>query len=160
MAERSVSRAVVTGPTGVVGSALVRHLIARGVTVFAVIRPDSPRRSTLPAEAVPVLCDLSDLGAVKQLPEQIPGGADAFFHLGWSGAVGADRQNPEMQAKNITAIAAMAITAMRTIRFALLCTLSPKSSSASSASWSVSSFRSSSSFMYAFSAPTGLSAPQ
>ena len=115
MAERSVSRAIVTGPTGVVGSALVRHLIARGVTVFAVIRPDSPRRNTLPAEAVPVICDLSDLGAVKQLPEQIPGGADAFFHLGWSGAVGADRQNPEMQAKNITAsvAAAKAAAALR-----------------------------------------------
>ena len=105
MTERSIRRAVVTGPTGVVGSALVRCLIGHGVEVYAVVRPDSPRRATLPEGATPVLCDLRD---IARLPELIPGGADAFFHLGWQGAVGKDRQNPALQAQNLPASVAAA----------------------------------------------------
>ena len=40
--------AVVTGPTGAIGVALCRRLLAEGLTVYAVCRPGSPRAAALP----------------------------------------------------------------------------------------------------------------
>lgn len=97
---RILKSAVITGPTGAIGAALCRFLLNRGVNVYAIVRPDSRRQTALPvSERLRiVLCDGAELSG---LAERIPDGADAFFHLAWSGTVGAGRNNMSAQIDNI-----------------------------------------------------------
>jgi nucleoside-diphosphate-sugar epimerase len=100
MIERNVTRAVVTGPTGAIGTALCRRLARQGVTVYAVCRPDSPRVAALPKheQIIPVACDVRELSKLEQL---IPQGADAFYHLAWAHTIGPGRNDMSAQIENI-----------------------------------------------------------
>lgn len=99
MAEMHKKTAVITGPTGAVGTALAEVLLSHDLRVIAVLRPGSRRASAVPAGAEKVECDLSEL---ENLPGLISGKADYFFHLGWTGTTGEDRNSDELQAKNVT----------------------------------------------------------
>lgn len=100
----SSGQVLVTGCTGVTGNALVRHLLSLGLSVTAVIRPDSPRQVFLPQhpqlEVVPC-----ELGAYKSLlkTRHIP--YQAFFHLAWDGSRGREkadlRNHMPMQLENV-----------------------------------------------------------
>lgn len=92
--------AVVTGPTGVVGSALVRKLIAENYEVYAVCRPESSRMGRLEhKEHTHILsCQLSKL---NELPDLISQKVDVFFHLGWMGTTGVYRNDMETQLQNV-----------------------------------------------------------
>lgn len=96
---RTVQTAVVTGPTGAVGTALCAHLTRQGVDVYAVVRPDSHRASHLErmGGVTVVYCDMASLA---DLPDAIPA-ADAFFHLAWGGTAGAGRNDMDVQFRNI-----------------------------------------------------------
>jgi nucleoside-diphosphate-sugar epimerase len=67
--------AIVTGANGFVGKYLVGELMAHGVETRALRLP----------------CDA----------QVIPRPADVFYHLGWHGASGVFRDNPEVQLKNV-----------------------------------------------------------
>ena len=95
-----ITRAVVTGPTGAVGTALVQALLDEGCTVYAVVRPGSSRIPDIPQGARIIACDLSEY---QQLHEKIPESVDAFFHLGWSGTIGPERNDMHRQTQNIEA---------------------------------------------------------
>ena len=94
--KRTIKTAVVTGPTGAIGTALCRLLSGMGVRVCAVIRPESPRRKHLEGIEC-VECDISQL---ERLPELVPS-ADAFFHLSWAKTTGAGRNDMLAQIDNI-----------------------------------------------------------
>lgn len=98
--ERSIKSAVVTGPTGAIGTALCQTLAENGVTVFAVHRPDSSRAGQIPThENIRLVgCDVSELSELSRL---IPDGADVFFHLAWAHTIGAGRNDIRAQIKNI-----------------------------------------------------------
>lgn len=100
MIGRDVKKAVVTGPTGAIGTALCRALADSGCTVYAVCRPDSPRAAVLPRHERlhAVACDLEELAS---LPRLIPEGADAFFHLAWAHTIGPGRNDMPAQIGNI-----------------------------------------------------------
>ncbi len=81
-----MKKAVVTGPTGVIGTALTEKLALSGTEVFAVCRPDSKRINTItdhPGVHI-VKCDLNDLSS---LSAKIGCSCDAFFHLAWEGTL-------------------------------------------------------------------------
>lgn len=100
MKERKISKAVVTGPTGAIGTALCLELANSGIEVYAVCRPDSNRTSSIPENKLihKVFCDLSSLGNLSQLIED---GADAFYHFGWAHTIGDGRNDMHAQIKNI-----------------------------------------------------------
>ena len=100
MTERCITRAVVTGPTGAIGTALCRELAENGITVYAVCRPGSSRAASVPQhENIHlVACDVSQL---HQLTEKIPCGADAFFHFAWAHTIGPGRNDMPAQIENI-----------------------------------------------------------
>lgn len=101
MIERRISRAVVTGPTGAIGTALCMELAEHNIQVYAVCRPGSNRENAIPRhENITVVhCDVARLG---QLTEQIPSGADAFFHFAWAHTIGPGRNDMPAQISNIT----------------------------------------------------------
>lgn len=89
--------AVITGPTGAIGTALCSKLISEGVKVYAVCRKDSTRTDRLPEGAELVFCSLEEL---SELPQRIAH-ADVFYHLAWAKTVGAGRNDMYSQTDNI-----------------------------------------------------------
>lgn len=98
--KRDIKRAVITGPTGAIGTALCRYLADQGITVYAVCRPDSPRIDNLPnlKLVIPIFCNMEDL---EQLSEKIPAKVDAFFHFAWAHTIGSGRNDVVAQTDNI-----------------------------------------------------------
>ena len=93
-------RAVVSGATGVVGTALVRELLGSGRDVLALVREGSPRNTRLPSDPHLTVCEcsLEHLGEFRN-PSDKPW--DVFFHLGWTGTKGQDRYNPYIHMRNV-----------------------------------------------------------
>lgn len=92
--------AVVTGASGMIGQALARYLTGKGIRVYAVVRPGSKRNEGMFCHELVsrVECDLSEMA---KLPEQIGVRCDAFFHFGWGGTYGGDRNDLYGQLDNV-----------------------------------------------------------
>ncbi len=92
-----MNHAIITGPTGAIGIALVNLLISKGVMVTVVVNPNSARIGNLPKSDLLnfIYCDLSELSSISGLQ------CDTFYHLGWKGTFGSDRNDPKMQEDNI-----------------------------------------------------------
>lgn len=93
--------AVVTGATGFVGRWLVRELIKEGISVIAVVRPDTQNKVLLPIHDMlkTVECEMHDY---IRLPDLIQHSSDCvFYHLAWTGVSGGDRVNVERQLENV-----------------------------------------------------------
>lgn len=99
---RILKTAVVTGPTGVVGSAVCETLLNEKCTVYAVCRPGCHRLSALPKHdrLYRIECDLAE---IERVPELVPEGVDAFFHFAWAYTAGPRKADMPSQIKNIQA---------------------------------------------------------
>lgn len=95
-----MKKAVITGPTGAIGMALIQCLADNGIDVVAVVRPGSARADRIrESEHVSVVyCDLKEL---DKLPSLIEGGADVFYHFAWDGTFGDSRNNMYLQNNNV-----------------------------------------------------------
>lgn len=127
---RDIKTAVITGATGMIGTALTQYLLSQGITVAACVRPGSARVGRLTEAAKPctgelqtshgdsqagdtacrqgqlhiIEADLAALGAESTYEKlnTLLGQADAFFHLGWAGTFGAAARNDmPLQNRNI-----------------------------------------------------------
>lgn len=94
-----MKRAVITGPTGAIGIALISELIRRGIEVTAVVRPDSKRKDRIPVSPLVRIaeCDLSQLAILPEIIDK----ADVFYHFGWDGTFGNSRNNMHGQNLNV-----------------------------------------------------------
>lgn len=95
-----MKRAVITGPTGSIGVALIQELIQQGVEVLAVCRKGSRRINNIPKHEL-VTCLELDLDCLKELPQLINESYDVFYHFGWDGTFGNSRNNMSGQLLNI-----------------------------------------------------------
>lgn len=95
-----MKKAVITGPTGAIGMALIQCLADNGIDVVAVVRPGSARADRIrESEHVSVVyCDMKEL---DRLPSLIEGGADVFYHFAWDGTFGDSRNNMYLQNNNV-----------------------------------------------------------
>lgn len=103
MPAREIHTAVVTGPTGVIGTALCKALLAEGISVYAVVHPGSKRVTVL--QALPgqellhiVPCDATEYTRLKEL---ITEPVDAFYHFTWTHTIGVGRNDMPAQICNI-----------------------------------------------------------
>lgn len=135
-AVRKRRRAIVTGATGFLGTALCRELLAYGYEVTAVIRPGSRKREKLEALLESVGQKKRADGAMQAsglIPgegngrlriEELPLGelsrlaerglqADVFYHLAWNGSSGQEREQFDIQVSNVS-YTAEAIRAAKT----------------------------------------------
>lgn len=99
MKKREIKTAVMTGPTGAIGTALCLELAQKGIHVFAICRPNSTRLMAIPSHPLitTVQCDMRNL---SRLPDLIPR-ADAFYHFAWAHTTGAGRNDMSAQIENI-----------------------------------------------------------
>ncbi len=91
---------VLTGATGAIGNALIQILVQQGTHVFAFVRPGSPRNLQMVKDPLvtKICCALEELDHfdVSGMPK-----CDAFFHMGWAGTTGKDRDNLFIQNRNV-----------------------------------------------------------
>lgn len=94
---RQIRSAVITGPTGAVGTALCKLLAQEQITVWAVVKPESKRTEHLKElDGVQIIsCDAANLSQLTDIK------ADAFFHLAWAKTTGQGRNDMPAQIRNI-----------------------------------------------------------
>ena len=95
-----IRQIIITGATGLIGHALLDECINRNIKVFAICRADSPRLAMIPDNPL-VQVVLSDLSGLLSIADKLPDSCDAFYHLGWLGTAGIQRNDMELQIKNI-----------------------------------------------------------
>lgn len=96
-----MKKAVVTGPTGVIGTALIDKLVAEGTEVYAVCRHNSKRIDTISKNPLvhTVKCDMDNFAELKNF---IGTACDAFFNLAWGGTEDPlNRFDMDLQTQNI-----------------------------------------------------------
>lgn len=95
-----MKRAVLTGATGVIGSALIRELLSRDYEILTVLREGSPHNARIPDDSrvTKIDCSVEHLGSLTNTTGRT---WDVFFHLGWSGTKGPDRFDPCIHTENI-----------------------------------------------------------
>ena len=95
-----MSTAVITGPTGAIGTALIDELATHGYEVYAVCREKSTRMNCIPKHPLVhiVACDVQRIDNLLHL---ISAPCDVFFHFAWVGVYGNDRDNLFGQNENV-----------------------------------------------------------
>ncbi len=93
-------RAVVTGATSMIASALIRLLVSQGHEVCAICRENSKKLDNLPKSKM-IKTVFADVSQLNELEGKIDGKYDVFFHFAWSGTGGAARNDRELQQKNV-----------------------------------------------------------
>ncbi|MBC5647860.1 NAD-dependent epimerase/dehydratase family protein [Christensenella tenuis] len=91
--------AVVTGASGFLGNNMVRKLLQEDFLVYAIIRPQSPRKWRMPnnKDLIVVEADADDI--MKIIPK-VPS-ADIFYHFAWKGGNNEARKNIGLQLVNV-----------------------------------------------------------
>lgn len=94
-----MKKVVVTGATGMIGVTLIEYLLSQNIEVLAIIRENSKRRKNLKENKnlKIIECNLENLKNlnVQELDY------DIFYHFGWDGTFGNDRNQEEKQKLNI-----------------------------------------------------------
>lgn len=95
-----MTNAIVTGPTGAIGVALIQELIRHDIYVYAVCRKNSPRIANIPSHRLVevITCDLDELNT---LTTKINCVCDLFYHFGWMATIGDGRNDTDLQLQNI-----------------------------------------------------------
>ncbi len=92
-----MKKALVTGATGFIGSAVVHELLANGIEVIALGRNGC--NNNIPGRVRFVPHELSES---SRLPEQISDrDIDVFYHFAWAGSAGAGRADVNLQLDNV-----------------------------------------------------------
>lgn len=93
--------AIITGPTGSIGTALIEQLINNNVEVLAIIRRGSQRANNIVEHPLVRRLELN-LDELANLKGYLDGKQyDVFYHLGWDGTFGNSRNNMRGQLQNI-----------------------------------------------------------
>lgn len=95
---KSIKKAIVTGATGVVGTALIKELVAQNIETLVLTRKDG-RIDKIPVHPLVKIefCSLEELSDFSITDEKY----DVFFHLGWAGTYGTERNDLKKQELNI-----------------------------------------------------------
>lgn len=95
-----VKKAVITGATGAIGTALIKELTSRGIETLVLTRKDSERNFVIPESPLVTICFCS-LQQLHTLKLEAGDTYDVFFHLAWQGAAGTGRNDMYLQTENI-----------------------------------------------------------
>lgn len=95
-----MKRAIITGATGAIGTALVAELINAGVEVLVLCREGSARNTRIPVHPLveKKYCGLDELATLQNNTDKT---YDVFYHLAWSGTTGQARNDMYLQNQNV-----------------------------------------------------------
>ena len=96
-----IKSAVLTGPTGVLGTALIEKLAERGIETYVICHRGSKRNTSILKHPCihKIECDMEE---IDKLPDLIGKSVEAFFHLAWLGTqVNSNRMDMYLQNTNV-----------------------------------------------------------
>lgn len=95
-----MKRAVITGATGAIGTALINELIKQNIEVLVLCRDGSKRNENVPISPLVTLkyCDLQDLQYFENDTDK---DYDVFYHFAWMGTTGEARNDMFLQNLNV-----------------------------------------------------------
>lgn len=93
-------RAVITGPTGAIGVALIQECIKHKTEVLAICRKGSRRKNNIPSSPLVEIAEC-DLCGLKDFKASLHKKYDVFYHFAWDGTFGNARNNMQEQLKNV-----------------------------------------------------------
>lgn len=95
-----MKKAIITGATGAVGTALVKELISHNVEVLVFCREGSKRNEQIPEHKLVTkrYCSLSELATVQNDTGK---DYDCFYHFAWEGTTGTARNDMYLQNQNV-----------------------------------------------------------
>ena len=95
-----MKKAIISGATGAVGTALIRELIQHDVEVLVLCREGSKRNGQIPYHPLvrKKYCSLDELASLDNT-EAEP--YDVFYHLAWEGTTGQARDDMYLQNQNV-----------------------------------------------------------
>jgi nucleoside-diphosphate-sugar epimerase len=95
-----MKRAIITGATGAVGTALIRELIMNNTEVLVFCREGSVRNKHIPIHSLvkKVYCPLDKLADQHNDTKK---SYDVFYHFAWEGTTGAARNDMHLQNRNV-----------------------------------------------------------
>ncbi len=95
-----MKRAIITGATGAVGTALINELVNNNVEVLVLCREGSSRNAQIPKHKLVNIayCSLNQLEGLKNTTGK---DFDVFYHFAWEGTTGTARNDMFMQNKNV-----------------------------------------------------------
>lgn len=93
-----MKKAIVTGATGMLGWNLIEYLLEQEMEILAIVNPNSTRKDRVPTHRLVrvIECDLDNLDSICVNEKY-----DAFFHLGWKGTHGEQREDLFLQENNV-----------------------------------------------------------
>lgn len=93
-------RAIITGATGAIGTALIQELIAKKIEVLVFCRKESSRNYQIPQNPFVKIkyCSLNQLASVENDTGK---SYDIFYHFAWMGTTGAARNDMYLQNQNV-----------------------------------------------------------
>ena len=95
-----MKRAIITGATGAIGTALVQELISQNIEVLVLCRENSKRNDRIPEHPLveKCFCDLQELNQLENLTGKT---YDVFYHFAWRGTIGPERNDMYLQNENV-----------------------------------------------------------
>lgn len=95
-----MKRAIVTGATGAVGTALINELINNNIEVLVFCRKGSKRNVNIPVNSLvqTMYCDLAELSQIQNTTSKT---YDVFYHFAWMGTTGEMRNDMYLQNQNV-----------------------------------------------------------
>ena len=95
-----MKRAIITGATGAIGTALVAELVNNGIEVLVLYRSNSTRDFRIPIHPLikKKVCALDELATLENDTDK---SYDVFYHLAWAGTTGQARNDMYLQNLNI-----------------------------------------------------------
>ncbi len=94
-------RAIITGATGAVGTALINELIDYGVEILVFCREGSMRNSLIPNHPL-VSKKTCALNQLSDIQNDTGKEYDIFYHFAWDGTTGSARNDMYLQNKNVS----------------------------------------------------------
>lgn len=94
-----MERAIISGATGAVGTAIISELVKHGSEVLVLCREGSKRNNRIPQHELvhQKYCSLDQLTLLEPDEKQY----DVFYHLAWEGTTGTARDNMHLQNRNV-----------------------------------------------------------
>lgn len=95
-----MKRAIITGATGALGTALVRELTENDIEVLVFCREGSKRNNNIPESPLvhKLYCDLEGLSIIQNDTGKE---YDVFYHFAWDGTINPYRNDMFLQNKNV-----------------------------------------------------------
>lgn len=95
-----MKRAIITGATGAIGTALIKELTDSGIEVLVFAREGSERNRNIPKHPL-VQTRYCALNQLESIENDTGKTYDVFYHFAWEGTAGEGRNDMYMQNRNV-----------------------------------------------------------